>query len=40
MNIAIGKIGRFSYFDPKSWSIYAGDDSPKIIFSELARRFP
>lgn len=40
MNIAIGKIGRSMYFDEKDWSIYAGDDSPKIIYFELAKAFP
>lgn len=40
MNIAIGKFGRSMYFDEKSWSIYAGDDSPKIIYLELARKHP
>lgn len=40
MNIAIGKFGRSMYFDEKSWSIYAGDDSPKIIYFELAKKHP
>ncbi len=40
MNIAIGKFGRSMYFDEKSWSIYAGDDSPKIFYFTLARRYP
>lgn len=40
MNIAIGKIGRSMYFDKKSWSIYAGDDSPLIIYFTLARKYP
>lgn len=40
MNIAIGKFGRSMYFDESSWSIYAGDDSPKIVYLELARKHP
>lgn len=40
MNIAIGKIGRSSYFDKNNWSIYAGDDSPYIIYTTLAKAFP
>ena len=34
MNIAIGKSGRSMYFNRKRWSIFAGDDSPKIIYFE------
>lgn len=40
MNIAIGKFGRCMYFDESSWSIYAGDDTPKIVYLELARKHP
>lgn len=40
MNIAIGKLGRAMYFDKKSWSIYAGDDSPLIFYFTLARQYP
>jgi hypothetical protein len=40
MNIAIGKSGRSMYFNRKRWSIFAGDDSPKIIYFELAKQFP
>lgn len=40
MNIAIGKFGRSMYFNESSWSIYAGDDSPKIVYLELARKHP
>ena len=40
MNIVIGKIGRSSYFDKNNWSIYAGDDSPYIIYTTLAKAFP
>lgn len=40
MNILIGKIGRSSYFDKANWSIYAGDDSPKIIYETLAKAYP
>jgi len=40
MNIAIGKFGRSSFFNKERWSIYAGDDSPYIIYTTLAKRFP
>ena len=40
MNIAIGKSGRSCYFNEERWSIYAGDDSPKIIYFEIARQNP
>lgn len=40
MNIAIGKFGRSMYFDKNKWSIYKGDDSPLIIYFELAKRYP
>ena len=40
MNIAIGKSGRSCYFNEKKWSIYAGDDSPKIIYFEIAKQNP
>lgn len=40
MKIAIGKFGRSMFFDESSWSIYAGDDSPKIVYLELARKHP
>lgn len=40
MNIVIGKFGRSSFFDKNNWSIYAGDDSPYIIYTTLAKRFP
>ena len=40
MNIVIGKIGRSMYFDKNNWSIYAGDDSPKIIYFQIARAHP
>ena len=40
MNIAIGKSGRSCYFNEARWSIYAGDDSPKIIYFEIAKQNP
>ena len=40
MKIAIGKSGRSCYFNEARWSIYAGDDSPKIIYFELAKQNP
>lgn len=40
MNIGIGKFGRSMKFDKSTWNIYAGDDSPKIIYFELAKRHP
>lgn len=40
MNIAIGKFGRSCFFDKSRWSIYAGDDSPYIFYTTLAKRFP
>lgn len=40
MNVVIGKIGRSCFFDKNRWSIYAGDDSPYIFFTTLAKRFP
>lgn len=40
MNIAIGKLGRAMYFDREKWSIYAGDDSPKIIYFQIAKSHP
>jgi len=40
MNIAIGKLGRSMYFDKEKWSIYAGDDSPKIIYFQIAKSHP
>ena len=40
MNIAIGKSGRSCYFNEARWSIYAGDDSPKSIYFEIAKQNP
>lgn len=40
MNIAIGKSGRSCYFNKKRWSIFAGDDTPLILFRELCKLYP
>ena len=40
MNIAIGKSGRSCFFNEKHWDMSAGDDSPKILYFYLAKKYP